>query len=475
MKRIAIITCIITISIVDITAQNTVSKGIELLNAGKTKESLAVFTTILKKKPTDAEANYFAGLALCRGRRYEEAIPHLKVVIDKNFKTTKIAYSPNNDSKLLLAKAYFHTYRFTSAIQLLEGMAEDKNVSSEAKQEANLLLARAKIGERLLNGYNPNDIVFIDSVIVDKSKLLAAYRQNSNTGYITATDTESSDSIPTIEFMSGKKDMKIQTNKNIHTGLDLYRSNRYLSGWSDATALKGDINTPYDENFPFLLPDGVTIYFASNTIHDNLGGYDIFVSSTNPKGVFLKPRNIGMPFNSPANDYLLVVDERQGIGYFASDRYLPIGKVAVYTFKYNRVESDDKNKDRDSIRKAALQISFKKSKRYDSEKDKQISDRDKNGKAKFNFLVKDNIVYSDYSDFQDSAALNGFRRLEQIQDSIKTIEKRLSAERKRYVSQKDSSEATSLITSITDDEQTLRRLKNLVKRLTKEIKRLENR
>ena len=475
MKRIAIITCIITISIVDITAQNSISKGIELLNAGKTKESLAVFTTILKKKPTDAEANYFAGLALCRGRRYEEAIPHLKVVIDKDFKTTKIAYSPNNDSKLLLAKAYFHTYRFTSAIQLLEGMAEDKNVSSEAKQEANLLLARAKTGERLLNRYNPNDIVLIDSVILDKSKLLAAYRQNSNTGYITATETESSDSIPTIEFMSGKKDMKILTNKNIHTGLDLYRSNRYLSGWSDATALKGDINTPYDENFPFMLPDGVTIYFASNTIHDNLGGYDIFVSSTNPEGVFLKPRNIGMPFNSSANDYLLVVDERQGIGYFASDRYLPIGKVAVYTFKYNRVESDDNKKDMDSIRKAALQISFKKSKRYDSEKDKQISDRDKNGKAKFNFLVKDNIVYSDYSDFQDSAALNGFRRLEQIQDSIKTIEKRLSAERKRYVSQEDSSEATSLITSITDDEQTLRHLKNLVKRLTKEIRRLENR
>lgn len=475
MKRIAIITCIITISIVDITAQNTVSKGIELLNAGKTKESLAVFTTILKKKPTDAEANYFAGLALYRSRRYEEAIPHLKVVIDKNFKTTKIAYSPNNDSKLLLAKAYFHTYRFTSAIQLLEGMAEDKNASSEAKQEANLLLARTKTGERLLNRYNPNDIVFIDSVILDKSKLLAAYRQNSNTGYITATETESSDSIPTIEFMSGKKDMKIQTNKNIHTGLDLYRSNRYLSGWSNAIALKGYINTPYDENFPFMLPDGVTIYFASNTIHDNLGGYDIFVSSTNPEGVFLKPRNIGMPFNSPANDYLLVVDERQGIGYFASDRYLPTGKVAVYTFKYNRVESDDNKKDMDSIRKAALQISFKKSKRYDSEKDKQISDRDKNGKAKFNFLVKDNIVYSDYSDFQDSAALNGFRRLEQIQDSIKTIEKRLSAERKRYVSQEDSSEATSLITSITDDEQTLRRLKNLVKRLTKEIRRLENR
>lgn len=474
MKRIAIITCIITISIVDITAQNTVSKGIELLNAGKTKESLAVFTSILKKKPTDAEANYFAGIALCRSRRYEEAIPHLKVVINKNFKTTKIAYTPNNDSKLLLAKAYFHTYRFTAAIQLLESMVEDKNVYSETKQDANLLLARAKTGERLLNRYNPNDIVFIDSVILDKSKLLAAYRQNSNTGYITATKTESSDSIPTIEFISGKKDMKILTNKNIHTGLDLYRSNRYLSGWSDATALKGDINTPYDENFPFMLPDGVTIYFASNTIHDNLGGYDIFVSSTNPEGVFLKPRNIGMPFNSPANDYLLVVDERQGIGYFASDRYLPTGKVAVYTFKHNRVVSDDNKKDMDSIRKAALQISFKKSKHYNSGKDKQLSDRDKSGKAKFNFLVKDSIVYRNYSDFQDSTALNGFHRLEQVQDSINITEKRLMTERKRFVLQKDSAEATSLVTSITEYEQTLKHLKNIVKKLTKEIRRLEN-
>ena len=156
------------------------------------------------------------------------------------------------------------------------------------------------------------------------------------------------------------------------------------------------------------------------------------------------------------------------------DRYLPIGKVAVYTFKYNRVEADDKNKDRDSIRKAALQIFFKKSKHYNSGKDKQLSDIDKSGKAKFNFLVKDSIVYRDYNDFQDSTALNGFHRLEQVQDSINITEKRLTAERKRFVLQKDSAEATSLVASITEYEQTLKHLKNIVKKLTKEIRRLEN-
>ena len=47
MKRISLIICIIAISIVDITAQTTISKGIELLNSDKTKESLAVFTLSL--------------------------------------------------------------------------------------------------------------------------------------------------------------------------------------------------------------------------------------------------------------------------------------------------------------------------------------------------------------------------------------------------------------------------------------------
>ena len=48
------------------------------------------------------------------------------------------------------------------------------------------------------------------------------------------------------------------------------------------------------------------------------------------------------------------------------------------------------------------------------------------------------------------------------------------AERKRYVLQKDSAEVTSLVTSITEYEQTLKHLKNIVKKLTKEIRRLEN-
>ena len=44
------------------------------------------------------------------------------------------------------------------------------------------------------------------------------------------------------------------------------------------------------------------------------------------------PENVGMPFNSPYNDYMYVIDEFNDLGWFASDRYQPEGKVCIYVF-----------------------------------------------------------------------------------------------------------------------------------------------
>ena len=39
-----------------------------------------------------------------------------------------------------------------------------------------------------------------------------------------------------------------------------------------------------------------------------------------------------MPFNSEANDYMMVIDEYDRIGWFATDRGQEDGKVCIYTF-----------------------------------------------------------------------------------------------------------------------------------------------
>ena len=63
------------------------------------------------------------------------------------------------------------------------------------------------------------------------------------------------------------------------------------------------------------------------------GGYDIFVTRYNTNtDSYLMPENVGMPFNSPYNDYMYVIDEFNDLGWFASDRYQPEGKVCIYVF-----------------------------------------------------------------------------------------------------------------------------------------------
>lgn len=56
------------------------------------------------------------------------------------------------------------------------------------------------------------------------------------------------------------------------------------------------------------MADGVTIYYASDG--EGLGGYDIFVTRYNTNtDTYLVPENVGMPFNSPYNDYMYVIDD----------------------------------------------------------------------------------------------------------------------------------------------------------------------
>ena len=88
--------------------------------------------------------------------------------------------------------------------------------------------------------------------------------------------------------------------------IDGYGNEKQLSATN--FGLTGDVN------YPYVMPDGVTIYFAAKD-YDTLGGYDLFVSRYNMNNdTYLAPERLSMPFNSMYNDYLMVVDEEKGVG-----------------------------------------------------------------------------------------------------------------------------------------------------------------
>lgn len=86
-----------------------------------------------------------------------------------------------------------------------------------------------------------------------------------------------------------------------------------------------------------MLSDGCTFYFASRS-EQGLGGYDIFRSyRDSDTGEFQNPVNMGLPYNSPADDYMLAIDEYTGAGWWATDRNGAVDEngdelVTIYVF-----------------------------------------------------------------------------------------------------------------------------------------------
>lgn len=122
-------------------------------------------------------------------------------------------------------------------------------------------------------------------------------------------------------------------------GTDIYRSQKLPNGkWGPPQNLGAEINTPYDEDFPNISPDGKTLYFSSNG-YTSIGGYDIFKATINPETEqFSNPRNIGYPINTPMDNYNFRVSSNGQFGYMAALRPGGRGDLDVYRIKFNAVD-----------------------------------------------------------------------------------------------------------------------------------------
>lgn len=91
-----------------------------------------------------------------------------------------------------------------------------------------------------------------------------------------------------------------------HGGFDIYRSVLDRNNeWGPAENLGYPVNTPFDESYPFISPDGKKLFFSSKG-HRGMGGYDIFISHMKVDGTWSEPRNLGYPFNTPDNDAFIM-------------------------------------------------------------------------------------------------------------------------------------------------------------------------
>jgi outer membrane protein OmpA-like peptidoglycan-associated protein len=101
---------------------------------------------------------------------------------------------------------------------------------------------------------------------------------------------------------------------------DIWRSEITTSGFLKSENLGSKINTKYNEMSPFLHPDNLTLYFASNG-HIGMGDYDIYVSRRENAIQFWKtPKNIGYPINTHNTENSLIVNSNGKTAYYSSNK-----------------------------------------------------------------------------------------------------------------------------------------------------------
>jgi hypothetical protein len=118
-------------------------------------------------------------------------------------------------------------------------------------------------------------------------------------------------------------------------GLDLYISNKTKGGWGPAKNLGPEINTQFNEDRPFLINNGKTLFFCSQG-HQNIGGYDLFRSDLQTNGLWNNPKNLGYPLNTPDDNIFFMPASDGKSGYYSQFKESTgFGKEDIYkiTFK----------------------------------------------------------------------------------------------------------------------------------------------
>lgn len=195
------------------------------------------------------------------------------------------------------------------------------------KQNDELIFSRSSFKKKALvaqNGKKVPAMQLYSSVFNGKSAGSQVALPINVAGYSTGTPAFSKDG-KTMYFASDRPGGL--------GGTDLYYSTRDANGkWSEPKSLGANINTAFDEKYPFVAEDG-TLYFASNN-PGGLGGLDVYKAKLENNS-FSAAENVGAPVNSSKDDYGFIMAPDNKGGYFTSNRDGGMGEDDIYKFTFD--------------------------------------------------------------------------------------------------------------------------------------------
>ena len=416
-----------------------------LYTEGKYAEVKPAFEKLVRQSPNNASYNHWYGVCCFETGDVETAEPYLKTAAARRVQ----------EAYRYLGELYIKTYRFGDAAAMYE---EYIDVLAKKKENTEPYRQRLEVAEKARRMVEKvENVRIIDSVSIGKNRFLDAYVLSEEAGSLAFYG----DFFRTGEPSASTVYMN-EVNDRIYYAYPeeghykLFTQSKLLDKWGDEKPLPATINNEgADNNYPFVLTDGATVYYASGG-NGSIGGYDLFVTRYNTHSdTYLAPEQLGMPFNSTANDYMLVIDEAKGLGWFVSDRNQPEGYVCVYLFipdeQRSRIESDDLEMKRARALVTSIADTWEPAADYAPLirlAHTELPSEKKEKQKDFEFVINNQVVYYAWENIQSPEARSLYEKRIRLEKEIAGFTDKLNALRRRYAqgsrAQKEQLKATIL-------------------------------
>ena len=306
------------------------------------------------------------------------------------------------------AETLIRTYRFDEAISSLQHQIATAKRQKKTTIQLEQALSRARLGAIMLSA--TEKVRIIDSLVVDRGSIPIP-QLRKGLGKLQAAQTLAAalglagKRVGEAAYINDWGDRAYFAMADTTENLRLYVANRFVQKWGQPLPLPG---------------------FAK---------------------AFLKPQNLGMPFNSPANDFLMVIDRANNMGWFVSDRYQPVDKLCIYSFVPNdNREVYDASTPKNTLRQLAMLMPLQLSQISPEERRQLAADyakskQDGKSEDKSNvFIINDNTVYHSLDEFRHPEARKAAKEWWDATQHLQAIGEQLDELRRAYAKQKTGGE-----------------------------------
>ena len=295
------------------------------------------YQTLRSNNPEDPEFNFRLGVCMMYSEPENKSRPifYFEEALKYHVEDVRIHY--------YLGRVFHNNYRFAEAQKSYTQYKELAKEKSVVSFDIDRRIEECKNGIALLSHIKL--LYVIEKQLVKEETFYKSYNLNSRISKIIAvpiallTKLDKKKNPPPFGLYVPEGNMLYFASYGDkgENGLDIYRSHQIPGGnWSESENLGNQINTKYDDAYPFITADGRTLYFSSKG-HNSMGGYDVFKSEFSLSSFsWGECSNLNFPINTPFDDLFFVPDTNGAMAFFSSNRQSLEGKIYVYHIGLNK-------------------------------------------------------------------------------------------------------------------------------------------